>query len=96
MFGRLSINLRKNLMATKQLTADPLVSVVCIDPIRFNGKKYAPGSTITGLTTLQANALVAGNHAELMAAAAAAADVEGEGAGTDTSTTPAAEASTNK
>lgn len=65
-------------METEKLIAFALVSVVCIEPIRFNGTKYAPGSTITGLTEKQAEQLVMGSHAELVrrdfAAEQAAAD----------------------
>lgn len=49
-----------------KLIAAALVSVIAIEPIRFNGEKYAPGSTITGLTQKQADQLVDGNHAELV------------------------------
>lgn len=78
-------------MATKVETK--LVSVRCIEPIRFNGKKYAPGSTLAGLTDKQADQLVAGNHAELLAEDAAVA--EGEGGKPDASA-PVAEASAKK
>lgn len=67
-------------METKKLMVAALVSVVCLEPIRFNGAKYAPGSTITGLTEKQAEQLVTSNHAELVrrdfAAEQAAADKE--------------------
>lgn len=49
-----------------KLIAAALVSVIAIEPIRFNGEKYAPGSTITGLTPKQADQLVDGKHAELV------------------------------
>lgn len=67
-------------MGIDKLMTLALVSVVCLEPIRFNGAKYAPGSTITGLTEKQAEQLVTGNHAELVrrdfAAEQAAADKE--------------------